>query len=288
MKFRHLGQLPEAEFWPADIGNIYWGMNEGFMCIGSQAPTVDELDSGVLRVYFSARDAWGRSHPFYYDVLKSNPLKILYTGEVPIPLGEPGSPDELGVMISHVWHRWIYYTGWGNHPTERYKTTSMEFDTKTKEKRIMFNDSMFPNGTSMPFLCWDTILFMGFTEWVNGEPFYAIYRDDDSGEPTLELPLGPNEGGLARPVSFDNDRYIFFSSRGKFNYRTDPAETYKLKVADLDSRNDNTKVVVHNITIEGDNNHMKAYGYPIKVDNKTYLFYNSGSFTSPIHVATEV
>lgn len=261
---------------------------------GSQAPIVVATNSGV-RVYFSARDNESRSHPFYYD-LDFDFNVIGLAKNLDIPLGEVGAADEDGIMPSYITENTIYYTGWNkvNRNDVRFRTACMSYNKALRIKNVLIDRTQVaPCGSSMPFFYNDvSCLFMNFLKWENNEPFYSIsskhydiYGGDCNG---TGISLGNNDGGFARPTSISlngGEDYLFFSRRGKRHYRTDNDECYKLKYV-KNWYYDNASI--NDIIIDGDDNPMKAYAYPIKIKDKVYIFYNSGQpsdFRSPIHIA---
>lgn len=278
MKFKLLGVLPEYI-------NKSWH--------GSQAPSPQVLD-GCIRVWFSARDHNGYSQATYYDISKDYPsnLFVQQNYRVQIPLGSPGEADSNGAMPSMIEGDFIHYTGWNktDRADVRYRTACMTYHIPTKRKSIICDRTTEgPCGSSMPFYQRDMLYYMAYQKWENSEPFYNIAYEPLGDNrhvfgAGVEVDLDDNTGGIARPVikTINDIDCLFYSKRGKFDYRTDPEETYKMYVKKAFYYDSS---IEEPVIVEGDDNHFQAYAYPIKVDDRVLLFYNSGSFTSAIHVA---
>lgn len=275
-KFKLLGTLPAFNF-------------NGFK--GTQCPTPVLMDDHI-KIYFTARNE-GNSLPFVLTVSRDNPLEVRQLNTRPLlELGTEGTFDHNGVMCSQVVQeeedQWkMYYTGW-----ERFKESPVRFRTACGEATVKdgkwVKDGLFwdrssraPYGTSMPFVTNANMYFHGIVKWENNEPFYNI-QDYDG----VIFDLKEGEGGLTRPVELAGWQgldLLFYSYRKAFGYRSEKIKSYKLGYGVLDwlcnCREDD-------ITIKGDeDSFMQCFGYPLLVDDKLYLFYNSGSFNSPIHVA---
>lgn len=286
MKFKYLGSLPKFELYSFFVVNISSGGTR-LDYSGSQAPTPQLMDDR-LRIWFSARDRENRSNAFYYDVSLDDPLNVIGQANKPqIPLGPPGSPHEHGVMPSCVVGDAMYFAGWENPKRDdvRYRTTCMWYRFKDKKVGLLKDrDSEFMFGSSMPFMCLDdyfNFYIMGYKGWEASEPMYSIFEFDSANDSVCQI-LNISGKSIARPTMLDNK--VIVSIRHNHDYRNNSDKMYRMFFFQPNDSFNNGY-----ITIEGDNNPMQCYGYPVTIDNKTYLLYNSGGgpegFTSPIRVA---
>lgn len=90
--------------------------NSAWMKTHAALPVCERRGSHY-RIYFSSRDAAGRSRIGYFDAAIENGMKITGVGSKPVlETGSAGSFDESGVTSSCVVSRgekkYLYYTGW--------------------------------------------------------------------------------------------------------------------------------------------------------------------------------
>ncbi|MDP2829650.1 MAG: hypothetical protein Q8O37_13720 [Sulfuricellaceae bacterium] len=88
----------------------------------AQCPTPFVLNEKVLRVYIACRPQRGTdmqyvSYPGYVDLARKDILRVVGVADAPLmPLGNPGSFDEFGIMPSSFVRRgdevFTYYSGW--------------------------------------------------------------------------------------------------------------------------------------------------------------------------------
>src|SRR5258708_37622839 len=92
----------------------------------AQIPSVDVIENGRLRIYYSTRDAQNRSLTSFIEVDALNPQEILYIHDRPIlDFGKLGCFDDCGVMpscvVNHNEKKYLYYCGWNTSTTVRYR-----------------------------------------------------------------------------------------------------------------------------------------------------------------------
>lgn len=80
-------------------------------------PVAEHLDGDLFRIYFSSRDAEGRSFTGYVVIDLTRPERILDICEHPVLApGELGGFDDSGAMATWLAHhggrRYLYYIGW--------------------------------------------------------------------------------------------------------------------------------------------------------------------------------
>ena len=94
----------------------------------ASVPCVHVLEAGRVRVFFSARDAEGRSNVGWFDFDPREPGRVLGVSEAPaLEPGGPGSFDESGAMASWVvsieGRTLLYYIGWTRGVTVPFYNT---------------------------------------------------------------------------------------------------------------------------------------------------------------------
>lgn len=93
----------------------------------AQCPSSIEID-GNIRVYYATRDADNRSRTSFVDLARNDPTRILHVFDRPVmDLGEPGTHDEDGVMVSCVVREGdelrMYYSGWSRSVQVPYRVS---------------------------------------------------------------------------------------------------------------------------------------------------------------------
>lgn len=107
------------------LGNVFnptVGRPKEWMQEYAQCPTPFALNEKVLRVYIACRPQRGSdmqyvSYPGYVDLARDDITRVVGIADSPlIPLGNPGSFDEFGIMPSSIVRKgddlYIYYSGW--------------------------------------------------------------------------------------------------------------------------------------------------------------------------------
>jgi hypothetical protein len=87
-----------------------------FVSSHAALPVVEDLGGGH-RVYFSGRDARGRSRVAYFDLDLDDAVPIRGVSQHPaLDLGTPGAFDDSGVttscLVNHGSLKYLFYTGW--------------------------------------------------------------------------------------------------------------------------------------------------------------------------------
>ncbi|MEQ8953152.1 MAG: hypothetical protein RL120_03395, partial [Gammaproteobacteria bacterium] len=123
----------------------------------TQVPVLD-CHRSAFTLYFSARDAQGRSLPFATELLRSGSG---FSGSgrarpLSLNLGAEGEFDEHGVMPTALIRRdseiWLYYIGWsrrGDYPYTNNIGLATSADGKRwhKQGRVMFDSESLYTGT---------------------------------------------------------------------------------------------------------------------------------------------
>jgi len=115
MQWKKLGLVWKPE------GTLAWARSH------ATVPTPFRWNEDVVRVFVSCLDEKGRCRPSYVDVAANDPTRVLGTGESPLlDLGEPGTFDDNGVMMSSVVEPtpgtlYMYYAGFEICTQVRYR-----------------------------------------------------------------------------------------------------------------------------------------------------------------------
>jgi hypothetical protein len=104
------------------LGRIYVPRGEReFLVSHASVPFAEPLEGGLLRIWFSPRDAQNRSHIAWLVLDLERPDEILQTSPAAaLGLGPTGAFDDCGVMMSWLTarsRRRIYYVGWNTRGT---------------------------------------------------------------------------------------------------------------------------------------------------------------------------
>jgi len=272
-------------------------------------PVADLIDPSCLRIYFSTRDALGRSLATFIEVNPEQPNKVTYVHSKPIlSLGPAGTFDDNGIMpcwiITHEGRKYLYYIGWNPQITVSYRLSigfaisndGINFD-KISQGPILDRDLEEPFFNTAPcvvqengkFLMW----YASGTGWrfINDhpEPLYNIKLAESlDGIHWQRLGLTCIDGdtrdeAIARPcVYFENNQYhMIYSYRQSLDYRTDPATSYRLGYATSpDGQNwtrKDTEVGIER-SIEGWDSEMMEYATTYWFKGRRYLIYNGNGF----------
>lgn len=266
-------------------------------------PTIDILNNGRLRIYFSSLDAQSVGRIGYIEVNASEPTEVLYVSTKPVlDIGVDGAFDDSGVISSSIkdveGKKYLYYFGF-------QKVEKVRFLLFTGLATSMDNGQTFQRVSTTPVLDrtiedlhvrslphviiengkW-RMWYSGVNRWVDikgkrmpfGEIKYTESADGISFTKKPQLCLSPyeDEFSLSRAFVFKEDLLykMIFSRRMK-------TDIYKLGYAESTdgiqwNRNDD-KIVVTDSKEEWDSE-MICYSSIVKVNDKTYLFYNGNGF----------
>jgi hypothetical protein len=283
-----------------------------WMTSHAQVPLIDEVTSGILRLYYGTRDRLNRTVTSYIEVSADDPSKILYVHDKPIlDLGELGCFDDSGVMpswiVNHQGDKYFYYIGWNVGTTVPYRNSIglaiSRDDGKTFER--MFTGPVLDRTRSEPHFCATPCVLVEGTLWRmwylscvrweryggKAEPYYHIKyaesRDgitwDHRGMVAVDFKT-PEEGGLVRPCVIKRwDGYhMWYSYRDGRNFRISKDHSYRIGYAQSSdglswTRKD--EAVGLNVSEGGWDSEMTAYPYVHAGSNgKTHLFYNGNGF----------
>ena len=275
----------------------------------AQIPTVLVMKD-KLRIFYSTRSQPGQSLTTFIDVDTNNPKNILYIHDQPIiPLGEPGTFDEHGVMPSDVHYInnqvFLYYSGWSKRCSVPYNNLTglaisdddgLSF-TKIGRGPILSNNIEEPFSATSPCVIHDGKQFRMFycsgTDWHKiGDKFEHVYdikqaTSDDGihwqqdGKPVI--PQSDRFEALTRPSVFrkNNLYHMFYCFRGSKDFRNG-LDSYKIGYAyshDLESwiREDKNAGIELSAGDDWDSK-MLSYPYIVQTENDLFMFYNGNGF----------
>ena len=277
----------------------------------AQLPIVDVLDEERWRIYFATRDARNRSNISFIEVEAGRPDKILYEHNCTLlPFGRLGTFDESGIMplsvVTQGASKYLYYAGWTMRATIPYHNSiglarsedgGVTF-TKYGEGPIFDLRPHEPyfTGTACVMIedgVW-RIWYQSCTDWklVDGrpEPFYHIkYAESVDGinwkrDGIVAIDYqDENEGGICSATVLKEDGLyrMWYSTRKGADYRTNPANTYRIGYAESNNgiewtRKDEDAGI--GLSSEGWDSEMNAYPFVLKRHDTKFMFYNGNGF----------
>lgn len=289
----------------APDGRLGWSVSH------AQIPLVDEAGGGVLRVYFSTRDAEGRSRAAYVEVEADDPRRVLYVHPEPLlPLGEPGAFDDSGIMpfslVERGGEKLLYYVGWSRAGTVPYHQ-AIGLAVSRDGGRSFTKYSAGPvcdRSVEEPYFCTAPAVlacgnimkmwYVSCTGWETigdkFEPFYLVkYAESADGvrwEMTGRVCVGYDDftQAIGRPFVLrgaGGGYRMFYSFRSAQGYRSDPAQSYRIGYAESDdgvewTRRDGEAGIAR--SGEGWDSEMIAYAHVHERGGRTYMFYNGNGF----------
>ena len=263
-------------------------------------PLVDVRHDGSIRLYFSARDAAGRSHIAVAE-LDSPEAEPRYVEGPVLGPGPLGAFDDSGVNPSSLVHRddmtLLFYIGWNRGVTVPFTTfigCAVSEDHGNSFRRaspapVVGRSSVDPFLATSPWVTAEAgryrMWYASGVEWrlTEGEPkhWYNI-RYAESADGLVWTPTGrvcidfadASEYAIARPcVLRDDDRYrMWYSHRGAA-YRIGYAESGDgLTWERMDSR------AGIGVSDEGWDDEMIEYPCVFDVGGRRYMFYNGNGY----------
>jgi hypothetical protein len=300
VQFEPQGLIFEPQIYPG-----FWATSHAAL------PVPWVKDAQTLRIFFSMRDNQGRSHITYLDTDPADPCQVSYVHPEPIlPLGRPGTFDDNGMMPSWIVETpqglYLYYIGWNPQVTVSYRLAiglAISHDGGQTFERYaegpildraidepFFNTApcVLPNGLpGSPWQMW----YVSCTGWshVQGhpEPHYLIRRAlSDDGihwQRTGETSIGYDAftQGLAKPCVFVEDGlyHMIYAARSANNYRTDPAQSYRLRYASsLDGITWQEQALTLPRSPDGWDSQMVEYASTYSHQGQRFLLYNGNGF----------
>ena len=232
-----------------------------WMAHHASIPTPLVVADDTLRIYYSPRDAAGKSRVAFIDVDPADPAKILHVHERPVlDLGRRGAFDDSGVMPSSIVEvdgaLYLYYIGWNEGVTVPYRNAiglAVSTDGGITFERA-FPGALVDRTRDEPFFTATPFVLREPDRWrmwyastidfplVNGrpEPVYIVkYAESDDGiewrreNRTCIEQKHPDEANARPAVVRGVDGYrMWFCYRGSRGYRDDPRASYRIGYAE--------------------------------------------------------
>lgn len=287
-RFRKQGVVLEPPVGPA------WSASH------AAVPFVDPGDG--RRLYFTTRDAQGRSHVARAEL----DLAAVSAATEPLPVLEPGPRgtfDDSGAMGSCLVRagnrQYLYYTGWNvgtTVPFRNFAGCAVSDDGGATFRKLSTGPLLGPNAVD-PYLAHSPWVLVEDGRWrmwycsgtgwmVNGErpvPQYHVkYAESDdgiawrrTGHVCIDF-AGPDEHAISRPVVVrDADRYrMWFSARGE-RYRLGYAESSD----GLDWEREDGGAGLEP-SESGWDSEMVCYACVFDVDGTRHMLYNGNGYGS--------
>lgn len=282
-------------------GLVFTPPGREWMVSHATLPVVDRVEDG-LRVYFSARDAFGRSQVGYFDAdFQAREPVIAISAEPVIRLGATGAFDDSGVTSTWIVNcrgrRYQYYNGWSlgvTVPFYLHVGLAISDDGgrtfhKTSTAPILDRCEADPFLVASPCILIENdvwrMWYVSGIGWLNQrpkpEPIYHIkYAESRDGIHWVRSGLvcidfaSPDEHAISRPcVVKDDDCYrMWFAVRGAA-YRLGYAESRDgLRWERHDDRAGLT------VSPSGWDSEMIAYPFVFDAGGERYMLYNGNGF----------
>ncbi len=264
------------------------------------------ISENVIRIYFSSRDVFNRSFPFFLDYdLKIN--KIIYISpESLLNIGDSGCFDDSGIMPTCLValnnkELWMYYIGWNLGVTVPFRNSiglAVSIDNGKSFTRL-YNGPIIDRTKSEPHFnasacvirengIWK-IWYLSCTKWVKSKIGFRHYYHikyaesidginwDRQGIVAIDFRFA-NEYAISVPrVIKENDLYkMWFSYRGG-----EISETYRIGYAEsvdgkLWQRRD--ELVSLDVSPDGWDSDMVCYPFIFDYMDDRYMLYNGNDY----------
>ncbi|MDY7561402.1 hypothetical protein QN366_02450 [Pseudomonas sp. CCC3.2] len=257
-----------------------------------------------IRIFLGARDQEGVSRVGFVDLDKQEPTKILGFSKEPIlDIGEPGCFDESGVVPSAIVEAdgliYMYFAGYQLGTKVRFsvlgglaisKDYGLSFERCKKTPVFERNDdeTLFrvPHSVIKDGNTWRA-WYGGGSQFTQGKhktlPIYNVryvesktpFSFPNAGEILLETE--GDEYRIGRPFIFEKspfESYLFYG----FSTENAPYKLGCAKSSDMKSWNRIDDELGLPLSDSGWDSEMMAYPSVLKVNEKTYLFYNGNEY----------
>jgi len=284
--------------------------NYDWMVSHASIPIPLILDEHILRIYFSSRDAMGRSRPAFIDVNINEPENILFINDKPLfDLGDIGTFDDNGIMPSSIIRKddkiFMYYIGWNPQVTVSYRLSiglAISHDNgisfqKYSSGPLLDRSLKEPFFNTAPYVIREDNIYkmwyVSCTGWKivenHTEPVYLIkYAESNDGilwtkYDNICINYSYDGEALGRPcVIKENNIYkMWYSTRGSNNYRSKKGQHYRLGYAEaIDGINWLKKddLVGIDVSEKGWDSEMIEYSSIYQYNNRKYMLYNGNGF----------
>jgi predicted GH43/DUF377 family glycosyl hydrolase len=296
MKWKKCGQIKDL------VKGISW--SEAY----AQVPTL-LLKEDRLRVFFATRPRQDMTLTSYCDLDLNDLTKVLYIHDKPIlPLGEPGTFDQHGIMPSAIVNKdgliYLYYSGWCRSvgvPYNNYTGLAISEDggntflkafqgpVLDRTKYELFSatspDVYFDGAT---WHCW----YCSGTNWHKiNDKFehtydikYASSMDGMNWDQSNMVSIAQHNSyeAITKPtvIELNGIYHMWYCYRGSFGFRGGN-EGYKIGYATSEDkinwkRTDELSGI--GTSESGWDNEMVGYPAVVKIGKDVYMFYNGNNF----------
>ena len=264
---------------------------------------------GKLFVFYGTRNKENISSISWVELDYKNNFKIINSPKKPLlSKGSIGNFDDSGVIPSSIIKiknkTLLYYMGWskgGNVVTNNAGGVA-EINFKNMTSKKIFNGPILDRSKEEPYYCAVPrvykinskyfMYYLGVNEWLGKEQSKdAVYEmriaTSNDGinwnrNNSKAIPLKNTEGGQYPFSIIKNEKkfYGFYSSRKKFDYRSNEKNAYKIYLAESSNGLDwkNSKRITLNGNLKNKDTIMQAYPSVIKLQKDFILFYNGNNF----------
>ena len=284
---------------------------ENYDWMNSYAAQVCPIEfQNFIRIYFTTRSKLNHNKNYetkitFLDCDKKNPKKIFYTHDKPLlSLGEPGSFDEHGTMMSEILFYdnkyWLYYLGWQRSSTVPYITTlglalsedGVNFKKVSKGPIVGLN-RFSPFGVAKVSILIENgkfnMWYTHYNSWANinndYRPTYDIrFAESNNGldwdfKEHICINSTHDNEALGAPCvkKIDDTYHMWYGYRDNFN----KGEKYKMGYASsFDKINWKRQDDINTIQSSeiGWDREMVCYPYILPLKNDTYMFYSGNNY----------
>ncbi|MCI3938002.1 hypothetical protein MQX03_12390 [Chryseobacterium aahli] len=274
-------------------------------------PFALHLEEDYFRVYFSSRNEYGKSLPYYIDCIVKDgiiELKGRVIGPI-LELGSLGTFDDSGIMPSSLIRKddkiFMYYIGWNPQITVSYRLSiglavsndNGETFQRISDGPICDRSKEEPYFNTAPYVIIDNnvwkMWYISCTGWeiINDypEPSYHVkYADSQDGitwdrRGIICLDYDDIAKAIGRPCVYkvDDKFEMFFSYRDTNDYRQIKGKGYKIGFANSDEGLVWTKQYEHTgicLSNDGWDSNMMEYCHVFEHKGIQYMIYNGNDF----------
>ncbi len=281
------------------IGEIF-SVNRQYPWMQTHAsyPMAESKGNGIIRIYFSTRDAQNRSFLGYADLDFADNYKVVAIGKNPLLThGEPGAFDQDGVsggcLLEHNGDKYLYYMGWKQVPHLPFQNRiglAVWRESRNMFERYQTNplfeiDEIDHLSVSYPFVLREKDRFRmwygTFQEWDQKKELFrhslraATSNDGIHWERDKNLAIEAKPGeGISRPfVRVEQGRYkMWYAFRGQY-YRIGYAES---EDGIRWTRKDDEAGI--RVSASGFDSQSICYPFLFNYKGKQYMLYNGNDY----------
>ena len=274
-------------------------------------PFALHLEENLFRIYFSSRNEYGKSLPYYIDCsVKDGIIELLGETIGPVlELGNLGTFDDSGIMPSSLIRKddkiFMYYIGWNPQVTVSYRLSiglavsndNGETFQRISQGPICDRSKEEPYFNTAPYVIIDNniwkMYYISCTGWeiINDypEPSYHVkYAESKDGinwdrKGIICLDYDDIAKAIGRPCVYKvNDKFeMYFSYRDTNDYRHTKNKGYQIGFASSDEgviwtkHYDQTGI---NLSDDGWDSKMMEYCHVFEHKGVQYMIYNGNDF----------